>query len=429
MSDTARFVFQDQHGGQQSIDQKDLVANVPNAEGTSSTVIYVERDEADDAGLPKVKMAKAQVGPAVTRPDETDGRETHIIISTGSGTGKGVEFFEQAVQPVLSTLFPASHASFQIHTTESESSILGLTNDIFFPKANAGTLIRIILISGDGGVIDLVNGLLAKSASPQYTPPEVVLLPLGTANALYHSINAGRENTWGLCSLSTDVGSRPLPIFTATFSAGARLLVDEARKEEELPQDSETGKPTLHGAVVGSWGMHASLVADSDTAEYRKFGVERFKMAAKEALFPADGSPPHSYKGKVSVLQKGTWTPLKTQEHMYILATMVSNLEKPFTISPASKPLDGSMHLIHFGPTDGDETMRLMGLAYQGGKHVDEPSVLYEAIDGLKIEFEGQEKDVRWRRICIDGKIIALESDGHVEIRKESRHVLNIAGT
>ncbi|KAF2263746.1 hypothetical protein CC78DRAFT_533751 [Lojkania enalia] len=428
MAESTTFMFKDEHNQEQGIDRKNLVAVVQNADGATSIIIHIEPTEGHDAEPPKVKIIKAQADPAYPRLDITSGRETHIIVSTGSGTGKADTFFKQAVKPVLENLFPASHNSFQIHHTTSESSILDLTSNTFFPKANSGSLIRIILLSGDGGVIDLVNGLLSKPASKEYAPPQVILLPLGTANALYHSINAGTDNTWGLRFLAEDAKSHSLPIFTAVFSPGAYLLVDEARREEELPKDPESGRKILHGAVVGSWGMHASLVADSDTAEYRKFGIERFKMAANDALYPADGSPPHAYKAKVSVLKGDSWKQLPELEHMYVLATMTSNLEKLFTISPASKPLDGSLHLVRFGPTNGNEAMRLMGLAYQGGKHVEDPAVLYEAIDGLRIEFEGREENARWRRICIDGKIIRVEEDGWVELKKEPRHVLDVAG-
>ncbi|KAF2111652.1 ATP-NAD kinase-like domain-containing protein [Lophiotrema nucula] len=428
MSDSTKFTFKDETDQEQAIDRKNLIADVPSTDGASSTIIYVQPDEKDDTTIPTVKVVKVRTEPATQRPQVASGRETHIVISTGSGTGKAQDFYNQGLKPVLEILFPASHDAFHIHTTESATSVLDLTNKLFLPKADSGTQLRIVILSGDGGIIDLVNGLLSKPASAQYAPPQVVLLPLGTANALYHSINAGRDNTWGLSSLAGDSISQPLPIFTATFSPGARLLVDEARKEEELSKDPETGAPILHGAVVASWGFHASLVADSDTAEYRKHGIERFKMAANDLLYPADGASPHHYKAKVSVLSGTTWTPLKEEEHMYVLASMVSNLEKPFTISPASKPLDGSLHLVRFGPTDGANAMRLMGLAYQGGKHVEDPDVLYQAIDGLRIEFEGREEDFKWRRICIDGKIVRLEKKGWVEIRKEERRVLDIAG-
>jgi diacylglycerol kinase family enzyme len=135
-------------------------------------------------------------------------------------------------------------------------------------------------------------------------------------------------------------------------------------------------------------------------------------------LYPEDGSPPHSYHGKLSVLKGGQWKEIPEEEHIYVLSTLVSNLEAPFCISPHSKPLDGSMHLVHFGPRSGDEVMRIMGLAYQGGKHVEEEDVRYEAIDGLRIEFRGLESDGRWRRICVDGKIVRVERDGWVEVKK-----------
>jgi diacylglycerol kinase family enzyme len=142
-------------------------------------------------------------------------------------------------------------------------------------------------------------------------------------------------------------------------------------------------------------------------------------------LYPADGSLPHPYRGKVSYLtQDGEWTKLDGEEHLYTLATLVSNLEAPFCISPSTKPLDGSMHLVYFGPTSGDEAMRIMGLAYQGGKHVDDAMVRYEQIEGLKIEFD--EADGRWRRVCVDGKIIRVEKGGWVEVKKRVGGVLDV---
>lgn len=403
--------------------KKQLTISLPSADGASiiEATLALDADTANHPLLAKMSQHTAEKPSGAT----SDVHETHVILSVGSGHQQAAIFYDEVVGPILAAVYPRSHQKFQVHTTTSATSVLELANDVIFTKANAGTALRLIVLSGDGGVIDLVNGLSSHLTSSSYVAPQVVLLPLGTANALYHSINVGKANMWGIDTLASSQ-SRPLPIFTASFSSCARLLIDEARSEEELSEDLSSGRPTLHGAVVCSWGMHASLVADSDTAEYRKFGVERFKMAAKEALYPADGSAPHAYKAKVSVLKGDDWTSLKDEEHMYTLATMVSNLEQPFCISPESKPLDGSIHLVHFGPTSGDEAMRLMGLAYQGGKHVEDPAIRYEAIDGIRIEFEGREDEGRWRRICVDGKIVRVEKDGWVELRKDTRRVLDI---
>ncbi|KAF2660429.1 hypothetical protein K491DRAFT_688190 [Lophiostoma macrostomum CBS 122681] len=425
MAASGNLTFRDDNDTEQVIEKKNLVTVIPDTDGKSSLIIHVQHHPENGTAPPEVKFSKGAIQD-YSRPDTAHVDETHVLISTGSGTTLAKQFFDQAVSPVLQALSPASYPDFHIYHTQSATSIEELTSAVLFPKADSGSSLRIILLSGDGGIIDLVNGLLSTSPSSSYKPPKVDLLPLGTANALYHSINGGKDDTWGLSALATE-RYRPLPIFAAKFSADARLLVDEALSTEELSKDAKSGEPTLHGAVVCSWGMHASLVADSDTSEYRKFGIDRFKLAAKEALFPADGSLPHPYKAKVSILKGDEWKQLDAQEHMYVLASMVSNLEKTFTISPASKPLDGSLHLVQFGPTNGEEAMRIMGLAYQGGKHVDDGAVLYESIDGLKIQFEGKEKDARWRRICIDGKIVRLEENGWVEVRKEQRRVLDVA--
>ncbi|KAL5117533.1 hypothetical protein ACEQ8H_004563 [Pleosporales sp. CAS-2024a] len=394
---------------------------MPSLDGATQVTAQLQ-EHPQDAAHPPALLALAHSPLSIPRPPHQV-PPTHVILSTGSGHGKAESFFHDVVAPILDLVHPGGTKAITLHTTTSANSILELTRDLFLGRANHGHAQRIILASGDGGIVDLVNGLSpSDTRSERYVAPTIILLPLGTANALYHSINAtttgAGPNTWGLGALSSTM-TKPLPTFSATFSPGARLVVDEARAEAHLPPSN-----ALSGAVVVSWGMHASLVADSDTAEYRKFGIDRFKMAAKEALYPADGAMPHAYRGRVSILPATSTTTTTTttkdwvsigDQHLYTLATLVSHLEAPFCISPRSKPLDGSLHLVHFGPTSGDEAMRIMGLAYQGGKHVDDDMVRYEAIEALKIEFD--DDDARWRRVCVDGKIVRVEKGGWVDVR------------
>ncbi|KAF2233879.1 hypothetical protein EV356DRAFT_426740, partial [Viridothelium virens] len=359
----------------------------------------------------------------------------HIIVSTKSGTGLAEAYFQNLGKPMLAHLGQHEGTSYTVHRTESEHSITELVASVILPRARKGVNQAILLMSGDGGVVDFVNALFARGTEGEvttegfgstYVKPNICLLPVGTGNALAQSIGITRDHTLGLSYMLRGV-HRNLPVFRATFSPGARLVTAFGKREVPLAAD-EHKIGTLWGAVVCSWGFHASLVADSDTEEYRQHGAERFKMAAKEALFPADGSEPHRYQGKISTASKRNlvWETLDRQEHTYVLATLVSNLEEGFTISPKSKPVDGKLRLVHFGPMDGTKIMEIMGLAYQGGKHVDDESVDYEEIEGLKIEVEGREDDSRWRRICVDGKIVRLESDGWVELRKEPMDVVDL---
>ena len=70
--------------------------------------------------------------------------------------------------------------------------------------------------------------------------------------------------------------------------------------------------------------------------------------------------------------------------------------------------------------------MRIMGRAYQGGKHVEHEAVSYEKVEGLRIEFRGLEAEGQWRRVCVDGKIVRVDREGWVEISKVDGSVVNV---
>lgn len=173
--------------------------------------------------------------------------------------------------------------------------------------------------------------------------------------------------------------------------------------------------------MVASYGLHATLVADSDTTEYRKHGDKRFGLIAKDLLFPEDGASPHAYKAKVTLVKGGKGGVLEGEEYGYVLASLVSNLEKTFTISPASKPLDGQLRVVNFGPLSGEKTMDVMKGAYAGGEHVGIEGVRYDAVDGMRIEFLEFGEDWKWRRCCIDGLIVGVEEGGWMEVKVVER--------
>lgn len=344
----------------------------------------------------------------------------HVVVSVASGTRQAEQFYSSRLVPVFEILGLVEGQNYTLHVTTSDASITELTTKVFAPSIQEGVKQIIILLSGDGGVIDIVNALMRCPKGAPFTEPVIALIPLGTGNALAHSTKVTADNTMGLSALSRGQASA-LPIFKASFSPGSRLLTNEGNDAVPLDQND-----SLWGCVVASWGFHASLVADSDTTEYRKHGAARFQMAAKENLYPSNSDQPHSYTGLVSVRREkeGKWEKIDRKDHAYVLATFASNLEKTFTISPFSKPLDGQLRLVHFGHMAADDVMDIMKAAYDGGKHVDDERVSYESIEELRIDFE--EDDERWRRMCIDGKIVRVEKGGWVEVTKEERHCLNV---
>lgn len=384
--------------------------------------------------------------PAHFTPD----REVHVIISTLSGDQTALEYYQKTLEPFLTSRI--SHLKLKenyfVHTTTSSTSIAHLTKNLFLFNAKKGVKQTLILLSGDGGIVDIVNTLtttlqreIDDSRPPSiFFKPVICLVPCGTANALAWSLNVAHDPL----KMIWEGRARALPQFEVTFSKQAMLVTDEGRQQrpfvsagarDENRSDGRTivgsqqtdlagqegyfdpdGNVRIYGCVVFSWGLHASLVALSDTTEKRKHGIDRFKFAAQELI--EEG---HVYKGQVKIRKDrhGKWERLNNADddrHSYILATLVSNLEEKFRISPASRPLDGVLRLISIDATEPAEKLSAtMMQAYDNGKHVESDTVTYEAIDGLRIDFTDEED--QWRQICVDGKIVIIEKGGFVEVR------------
>lgn len=296
-----------------------------------------------------------------------------------------------------------------------------------------------------------------------YVRPTIIPFPLGTGNALFHSLHklsppSPSPLQTGLISLMA--GSvHALPHFVAEFSRGRLVLPGLTRFPDERPlRDPEVssrypdhqqplGSHPVYGAVVVSYGFHSTLVAESDTYELRKHGDKRFQMVAEELL-----KDPHRYKARVTMTHrltddevramagegktvvKGPHGPIypdkeehiQRTHHSYVLCSLVSNLEKGFTISPASRPLDGKLRMVDFDSDSGKEIMDIMTAAYDGGKHVHMPGVGYQEVESVKIDFQEEERD--WRRVCVDGTIVSVDEDGWMKVTngKKGQEVLDV---
>ncbi|GAB7339139.1 hypothetical protein MBLNU457_5810t1 [Dothideomycetes sp. NU457] len=365
-------------------------------------------------------------------------RMVAFVVSTQSGSRGAPFFMSNTIVPLLRSLGKWCDKDYIYDWTKSEDTITELATDIYLPWARdtQAPNLHIVMLSGDGGIIDLVNAFYSNLQREEIKvkKPILTLLPFGTGNALSNSLNYTTDDTYGLRTMAQGK-QRPLPVFRVTFSSGARLVVNEGRDLRTIPEYNDTfysqptssGKPTIFGCVVCSWGLHAALVADSDTAEYRKFGAERFMMAAKALLYPKDSSGPHPFKGKISLLdpKAKSWDAIPRDTHSYVVATMVSQLEKGFMISPDSRKLDGQMRIVEMPPMSGEELMSIITGAYNGGTHVKDSRVGYKEIDGMLIEFDHDEDD-KWRRVCVDGKIILIEKGGWVKVEKEERHLFDV---
>jgi diacylglycerol kinase family enzyme len=388
----------------------------------------------------------------------------HVVVSTRSGLRLAQDFDQHVLRPLLGAVglrqSESGDGGYQVTVTRDSNTIRDFAREL--GKDEHAEEKTILLVSGDGGIVDLLNGLDHSSppSSPSPPPPPTIaLLPLGTANALFHSLHKPHYArpaptpsplTLALRTLLKGTAA-PLPTFKASFSPGARLIsapVDPAEEQQQKQQQQHpdtttttaesttettttptTPIPHLIGAIVASYGFHASLVWESDTPAYRAHGDARFKMAAAELLRVG-----HAYEVGVEVrrdaspaagfVSVGGGGGGEGGKFNYVLATLVSNLEKTFAISPAGRPLDGVLRLVHFGDVGGARTMEIMMAAYREGAHVGMPDVGYEEVEEVRVTI--REEDARWRKVCVDGSVVEVEQGGWMSVQTEKRERLQV---
>ncbi|KAK4163178.1 sphingosine kinase 1 [Cladorrhinum sp. PSN259] len=357
----------------------------------------------------------------------TSDRAVHVVVSTHSGLQLASSFYSAVLEPLLGIAFGLSHQSsdkkkkseeeeeeeeegkgthYELTVTNSKNSVKEFAASL---KGNE----TILLLSGDGGVVDLINSFSPSESAEVKQSPVIALLPLGTANALFHSLHKRDEPSSSsslVLALRTLLkgDARDLPTFRASFSPGSKLAGSEDGEEVDH----------LRGAIVTSYGFHASLVHESDTPQYRVHGSKRFGMAAAELLKLS-----HGYDCRVQVRRRPgekEFEEVKVgggEKFSYVLVTLVSNLEKTFTISPESKVLDGKLRLVYFGDVGGERTMDIMKAAYDEGKHVRMEEVGYEDVEEVRVEV--RESDERWRVVCVDGTVVEVGEGGWVSVKRE----------
>ncbi|KAG7926756.1 hypothetical protein KL925_003041 [Ogataea polymorpha] len=278
------------------------------------------------------------------------------------------DVYKQLLLPLLDS-WNLSHR--YIATTSPETS-----RQVAASIGAAPTLL--ILISGDTTITELVNSVASTATVTLLT------VPMGTGNAFAHSV--GLSTPLEAVQALTGGTAHPLRLYEAVFEPGSRLLA-QGHTQPVL---------SLRFLVVGSWGLHACLVADSDSPELRKLGNERFKVAAQHILeknpvfhgsFRTDG--------------------LAVEDHAalsYFVVAAVPRFEATFEISPASDPAENALHVVYFHHQAPAAVMEILGQAYDAGKHVQDPRVGYLKAHTVELEIDEQDADLR--RICVDGLIV-----------------------
>ena len=82
-----------------------------------------------------------------------------VLISTLSGTGLGPHFFDEILEPLLKGI-GLKESDYSVVRTKSVESVKEFAQSQLLLQANEGKKQTVMMLSGDGGMVDTINGLL-----------------------------------------------------------------------------------------------------------------------------------------------------------------------------------------------------------------------------------------------------------------------------
>ncbi|KAF8876034.1 ATP-NAD kinase-like domain-containing protein [Gymnopilus junonius] len=345
------------------------------------------------------------------------------IINPACGNGDGPLFFASHVLPLL-----ADRPLSVVHTTHT-----GHAQAVLAAIHPPPTL---VLCSGDGTLHEILSALSPAALS-------FVLVPCGTANALYASLFPPSPDhdqvAYRLQSVRAFLrGAPPRPLSLASTTIAGQVALS---------------------SVVASTSLHASILHHSEALRQSHPGIERFKIAAQQnsnkwyrahvKLVPSPTVQIYDPKSDAFVPhpQSTSHSPAVHLDgpFVYFLSTVnVDRLEPQFTISPLARripPPPATCDIVVLRPLRDPSThqdtpqarlafvpkiWQVLGGAYQDGAHVrftytddgqivtdgDGPTVIeYFRCGGWEWYPDDQDQDAHL--VCADGTIFEIPKHDH----------------
>ncbi len=316
------------------------------------------------------------------------GVDVTVIDSVNSGVGREKrEFYTSVLEPILNELDIK-------HTLLKTTSALSITN--FAKSLDLSKDHTVVLLSGDTSVVEFINGLPTDANVSTKPNINLVLIPLGTGNALVSSSGITSEANAVQKMFSNEKAE--LPLYEADFPSESFAV--------HLENAPPIGK--LLFTIVLSWGSHAQMVYHAESPELKGLGIERFKIAAYKIF-----QQKLEYNCDIIIVDENGKEEKMSHSttHNYSSILAVPRLEKKYHISPDSKISKSELHILDFGDLPKDEFMGLLMEPYKGAGHVNHKGVIYEPIQPKKqIILELGEEDEERSIVCVDGISIKVKN-------------------
>ncbi|KAL7874628.1 hypothetical protein SRHO_G00055980 [Serrasalmus rhombeus] len=214
-------------------------------------------------------------------------RRLLLLVNPFSGRGQAMQWCQTHILPMIRE----ANISYNLIQTERQNHARELIREISLHEWDG-----IIIVSGDGLLHEVVNGLMDRPDWEQAIKTPVGILPCGSGNALAGSVNhyAGYDMCLreplllNCCFLLCRGGIRPMDLVSVTTSP--------------LPPSSssnQNGRPSapkrLFSFLSVAWGFVSDV--DIESERYRGLGSARFTLGTLVRLASL-----RSYKGRLSYL-------------------------------------------------------------------------------------------------------------------------------
>jgi hypothetical protein len=267
------------------------------------------------------------------------------IVNPACGDLTGPAFVTTHVLPLLASSRQTPTA---IETTAAPGHAGTLVLDFLRASSeDKKTPTTVLVASGDGTVHEIVDALSAAPDAEHFAI-EFVLVPVGTANALFatlfppgpdEDVASPSYHLRSLHAFLAGTPPRPLTIAATTISAASDA------------SSSVAPRLTVRAAVVTSTALHAAILHSSEALRASIPGIERFKRAAAEniprwsraraTLLPSSGGGIQQYSPaqraflpvQATDTQDGTLA-LDGPFSYFLCTTTVDRLEPAFRIAP-----------------------------------------------------------------------------------------------
>ncbi|XP_052000024.1 sphingosine kinase 2 [Xyrauchen texanus] len=220
-------------------------------------------------------------------------RRLLLLVNPFSGRGQAMQWCQTHILPMIRE----ANISYNLIQTEHQNHARELIREISLPEWDG-----IIIVSGDGLLHEVINGLMERPDWEQAIKTPVGILPCGSGNALAGSINhyAGYDMCLreplllNCCFLLCRGGVKPMDLVSVMTSPIASSTSN---------QNGNSPAPRrLFSFLSVAWGFVSDV--DIESERYRGLGSARFTLGTLVRLASL-----RSYKGRLSYLPPSIFNP------------------------------------------------------------------------------------------------------------------------